>query len=291
MNKKLTPLLIIQELFPILKLAGDYACKIQNRVNVQPEKSEYGTNFYATVLTDADLTIQNTIELILLAKFPNIRFFGEEYQKSYNTKYFKSITFGEEDDYLITLDPIDGTRAYLDGLSCFSIVVTIIKGRHYEAVFVLQPKRKRYFYSLKNKGVFMGNINDSLREAKPLQLKTLNSNLIYLSFALADQKNIFRDKFQTWCSAIDYNSKDDIPDWFDFSQGNLAGFMIEQGNLIDSAGFAFMARELGAIVTTIEGKDFEPFEEVKKMRIEGLIIAHNQDIYDQMFDLIHSVSR
>lgn len=288
MNNNLTPLSIIKALFPTLKLAGDYACEIQNKVQPQPEKQEYGDNFYATALTDADLTIQNAIELVLLAKFPHLNFFGEEYQKSYNTKYFKSITFGEENDYLITLDPIDGTRSYLDKLPCFSLIITIIKNRQYEAVFVLQPRKKHYFYALRGKGAFIGNINDEIEKAKPLLLAPLNSKKLYLSFALVDLKTTCEDDFETWCSATDYSPNQSIPEYLDLIQGNLAGLIIGQGNLIDSAALAFIAREVGAIVTTINGDNFEPFKDVKNMRITGLIIAHNQEIYNQIFNKLNN---
>ena len=135
---------ILDCLYPVLRLAADYAVAIQSRIATLPEKSEYGDNFYATALTDADLTIQTTIELALLARFPEVRFFGEEYQTSYNTKYFRGIDLAEG-ELLVTLDPIDGTRAYLDKLDTFAIILTIIKGDHYEAVLIIKPKQKYYF--------------------------------------------------------------------------------------------------------------------------------------------------
>lgn len=273
---------IIKALLPTLKLAGDYACNIQDTVQAQPEKEHFGDNFYATALSDADLTIQTSIELALLAQFPHLQFFGEEYEKSYNTKYFKPISF-EEDNFLVTLDPIDGTRAYLDGLPCFSIVITIIKARKYEAVFVLQPRRKHYFYALRGKGAFLGNINDNIESAQPLKLSSqLHSRKIYLSFALAELKLKFEPDFTTWCSAIDYSPRQSVPDYLDFTRGDLAGFVIAKGNLIDSAAFGFITREAGAIVTHFDGGDFEPFKDINNMRIDGLIIAANQEIYQEI---------
>jgi len=282
MNHNLTAIKIIESLLPTIKLAGAYACQIQSQVQAQPEKIEYGENFYATALTDADLTIQTAIELAILAQFPEVNFFGEEHEKSHNTKYFKSISFGSENDFLITLDPIDGTRAYLDGLPCFSIVLTIIKNRQYEAVFVLQPSRKHYFYALRKKGAFIADLDTNLSLAQPLKLSELNSNQLYLSFAFKDKKTLFEPTFSTWCSATDYSSDQIFPDYLDFIQGNLAGFVIAQGNLIDSAGFAFIAKEAGAIVTHFDGNNFQPFQEVKNMRIDGLIIAPNAEIHQQI---------
>ena len=289
MTDKLTAIDIIQTLLPTIKIAGEYACNIQDQIQAQPEKTEYGENFYAAALTDADLTIQTAIELVMLAQFPQLYFFGEEYEKSYNTKYFKSISFGSENDLLVTLDPIDGTRAYLDGLPCFSIVLTIIRNRKYEAVFVLQPRRKNYFYALRGQGAFIADLDLDLTSAKPLKLQPLNSEQVYLSFALKDQKNLFEPDFTTWCSASDYSPSEVLPDYLDFLRGDLAGFVIAQGNLIDSAAFAFITREAGAIATHFDGSDFEPFEEIKKMRIKGLVIAPNQKIHQQLLGKLSSL--
>ncbi|WP_324282104.1 inositol monophosphatase family protein [Cyanobacterium aponinum UTEX 3222] len=277
---------IIKTLLPTLKLAGQYACNIQSQIQTQPDK-DYGENFYATALTDADLTIQTAIELALLAKFPELKFFGEEYAKSYNTKYFRGTNLEDDEELLITLDPIDGTRAYLDNLSCFSIILNIIKNKQYEAVFVLQPRRKHYFYALKGKGAFIGSIDDDLELAKPLKLKSLHSKKIYLSFALTSLKTKLNPIFDTWCSATDYNPPENIPDYLDLINGDLAGFIIGKGNLIDSASLAFVAMEAGAIASHFDGSDFQPFRNINQMKIDGLVIAFNREIHQQILAIVN----
>ncbi|MEM1239921.1 MAG: inositol monophosphatase family protein, partial [Cyanobacteria bacterium P01_H01_bin.26] len=107
-----TPREILAALLPNLKVAAGYAQKIQASIVAQPDKFE-SDNFFATALTDADLSIQTFMEVTLLSLFPDIRFYGEEFEQTYNTKYFRSIEFGPQDDYLVTLDPIDGTRFYM----------------------------------------------------------------------------------------------------------------------------------------------------------------------------------
>ncbi|GAB4302413.1 MAG: hypothetical protein Kow0091_01590 [Geminocystis sp.] len=224
-----------------------------------------------------------------------MKFFGEEYAKSYNTKYFRGTNLEDDEELLITLDPIDGTRAYLDNLSCFSIILNIIKNKQYEAVFVLQPKRKHYFYALKGKGAFIGAIDDDLELAKPLKLKSLNSNKIYLSFALTSLKTKFEPIFDTWCSATDYNPPENIPDYLDLINGDLAGFVIDKGNLIDSASLAFVAREAGAIpkgsatqhASHFDGSDFQPFRNINQMKIDGLVIAFNREIHQQILAIVN----
>ena len=277
-----TPFEIIETLLPTIKLAGRYASNIQSKIQAQPEKSEYGDNFYATALSDADLTIQTTIELAMLANFPELAFFGEEYQNSYNSKYFSTTSFPDDDQLFITLDPIDGTRAYLDGLSNFSIVLSIIKNRRYEAIFALQPRRGHYFYALRGQGAFIADIDTPLSSAQELKLQANNSNNIYVSFALQNRIGEFAPEFTCWCSAIDYQRTKSVPDYLDFLAGKLGGFVIAKGNLIDSAGFAFLCKEAGAIVSNFNGEDFEPFKQVKDMRIEGIVITPNDSIHEQI---------
>lgn len=278
---------IIKSLLPTLKLAANYAATIQEKIQTQPEKSEYGDNFYATALTDADLTVQTAVELALLAQFPQIRFFGEEYQKSFNTKYFTGITMEDDDQILVTLDPIDGTRTYIDQLPCFSIILTIIKNRSYQAVLILQPKRQKYFYAERNQGSFVGSLDTPLEEAEPLRLQQLKSEKVYLSFGLKSMGDaLVKGKFSTYCSATDYAPPQLPPESLNLIEGDLAAVVLEVGNLIDSAAMAFVAKEAGAIVTNWQGQDFEPFVEVEKMKIPGLVVAANSEIHQRILEII-----
>jgi myo-inositol-1(or 4)-monophosphatase len=89
-----TPRQILTTLLPYLKTAGIYAQQIQSRIAAQPEKESPAGNIFSAALSDADLSIQTMIEVVLLGTFPEIRFFGEEYAQSYNTKYFRATDLG-----------------------------------------------------------------------------------------------------------------------------------------------------------------------------------------------------
>ena len=70
----------------------------------------------------------------MLAKFPELGFFTEEEKYSYNLKYFS-----KDNDYVLTLDPINGTRFYKDGLLIFDIIITILHRRKIEAAVAYIP--------------------------------------------------------------------------------------------------------------------------------------------------------
>ena len=128
MSRPFTPRQILTTLLPYLKTAGAYAQQIQAQIQAQPDKADKGDNFFASALSDADLSIQTMMEVVLLGLFPQVRFFGEEYEQTYNTKYFRAIDLGEPGDYLITLDPIFSGLAwsFIFGLfasTAFSLLV------------------------------------------------------------------------------------------------------------------------------------------------------------------------
>ena len=137
-----------------LRVAAGYARHIQTRIKTLPAKDE-GDNFFATALTDADLSIQTAIEVALLAHFPQIRFFGEEYEQSRNTKYFRSTEFDSQGDYLITLDPIDGTKFYLDGFDNYQIILSILNADEFEAVIAISLLLKIVIIMLKEAKVLI----------------------------------------------------------------------------------------------------------------------------------------
>ncbi len=161
---------ILSELLSSLKTAGAYAQQIQKRIAIHPDKYE-GDHVFANALTDADLSVQTFIEVTLLAKFPSVRFYGEEYESSYNTKYFRAIDLGSQDDYLVTLDPIDGTRYYMDGHPNYLVILTVINADGFEAAIALSPANDRYYYSLRGQGTFVGTMDDDLDQCKPLKIE------------------------------------------------------------------------------------------------------------------------
>lgn len=122
---------ITNYLLPLLVTAGDYALEVQRRIQIQPIKAEF-SDPGSQILTDADLSIQNFIEMALLARYPDLKFYGEEYKQSLNQKYF---TGG---DLEIWLDPIDGTLRYKNAHPQFSIVASfIVKGSYQSCIWYM----------------------------------------------------------------------------------------------------------------------------------------------------------
>ncbi len=172
-----TTRLILETLLPHLKVAAAYANFLQPKIAALPAK-EQGKNFFTAALTDADVAIQNLVEVVLLGTFPEIRFYGEEYESSNNTKYFRATELGLEGDYLVTLDPIDGTKFYMDGHSNYQIILSILNTDDFEAVLAISPAQNTYYYALRGQGAFQGTLEMDLDTCKPLRVTSSKPHVL-----------------------------------------------------------------------------------------------------------------
>ena len=271
MSTTSTPRLILETLLPHLKVAAAYADQIQSRLTALPDKQS-GDNFFAAALTDADLAIQNLVEVVLLGSFPQIRFYGEEHEQSRNTKYFRSIELGEQNDYLVTLDPIDGTRFYLDGHSNYQIILGVLNADDFEAVIAISPAQNIYFYALRGEGAFQGTLEMNLEDCTPLQV-TSDSKTVFLGLGMSDLVPALKQQYQVIDIGYDYSSDIQIANLNSILTGHLCGAVIKSGNFIDAAALAFLMKEAGWIVTTLDGSKVPPLHTCKNYKLPGLIVA------------------
>ena len=281
-----TPRLILETLLPHLRVAAGYARFLQPKIVALPDK-EASDNFFAAALTDADLAIQNLVEVVMLGSFPNTRFYGEEYQSSPNTKYFRAIELGEQDDYLVTLDPIDGTKYYMDGHSNYQIILSILNADDYEAVLAISPAENIYFYALRGEGAFKGHLEMSLEECAPLTLSSTPKPTILLGTTMGALAPALKDKYQVIDPAIDYSSSIQVPNLNGMFSGLLSGAVKQNGQFIDGGALAFLAREAGFIVTTLDGSPLPPLHTCENYNLPGLIVATSKTVHQDLLEAAH----
>lgn len=272
-----SPRQILQTLLPHLKLAAAYARQIQPLIRALPQKEDMGDNFFAAALTDADLAVQNFVEVALLGTFPEIRFYGEERDRSSNTKYFRSGELGTAGDYLVTLDPIDGTQYYLDGHSNYQIILGILDHDDFEAVLAISPSQDCYYYALRGEGTFRGKLDQELEACQPLEV-TATDKPVFLGFKMAFLKSWLQDQYDVISVATDYDPEVEIPNVNGILSGDLSGAILKAGKFIDGAALAFLAKEAGCIVTTLKGELLPPLNQCSDYSLPGLIIADSPKV-------------
>ena len=276
---KPTPRLIIETLFPHLKVAAAYARQVQPKIAARPSKDS--DSFFGAALSDADLSIQTLVEVALLGSFPDIRFYGEEYEQSYNTKYFRAVTLGEKDDYLVTLDPIDGTQFYLDGHSNYQIIVGVLNWDEFEAAIAITPAHNTYCYALRGKGCWQGSLDAGLDTGQPLNIAE-TSPTILLGWGMEALAPKLEDRYKVIDVATSYSKETQIPNVNGMLNGDLAGAITRSGKFIDGAALAFMAQEAGCIVTTHDGSPLPPLHACEDYSRPGLAIAASATVHQHL---------
>ncbi|MEM6451184.1 MAG: inositol monophosphatase family protein [Cyanobacteria bacterium P01_D01_bin.105] len=279
-----TPKEILATLLPFLKVASAYAAQIQQGISARPDKYD-GEHLFANALTDADLSIQTFMEVVLLAKFPNMRFYGEEYETTYNTKYFRAIDLGPQGDYLITLDPIDGTLYYKDGHPNYLVMLTILNADEFEAAIALSPANDCYYYSLRNQGTFKGAMADDLDDCKPLKIEDPGETVL-LGWALSHLADEARSQFSSVIDIkTDYSQETPVPPINGLLTGEVAGVMLASAQFIDTAALAWMASEMGYYISTFDGSALPLLSACENYRRQEIIVSATKKMQKQLIQI------
>ena len=275
-----TPYEIIAALYPQLRVAAGYARHLQAKIGSLPDKEANG-NVFTAALTDADLSIQTAIEVAILGTFPNLRFYGEEYAQSRNTKYFRSIELGEQDDYLITLDPIDGTKLYMDGSDNYLIILCVLNADEYEAVMTVSPATNSYWLTLRGQGIFQGSLDQDLAAYKPLTIPEHKSTIL-LGWDMANIKPNLDSKYQVIDLENSYVVDKNFPNYKNMFSGDLIGWVTKRGKFIDSAALAFMAKEAGYLVTNFAGQPLTALSACQNYSYQGIVVGANKSVHQDL---------
>ena len=231
-----------------LPIMGRYALEVQSRIASQPEK-DYG-NIFAAALTDADLSVQNYFEVVLLSEFPDLRFFGEEEENSLNAKYFT-----KNGRYEITLDPINGTRFYMDQLNVFDCILTLTEDDQLRAAVSYFPGLGQAYYAIKGEGAFIVPIIEGQLDIKDAVRVVLSAESKPVAIFDADGDLLHRLKgvVPVWDFLKEYETKKNGMTLGSVLMGDLAGWVRTTSPLIDAGAISFIAEEAGAIVTGFSG--------------------------------------
>jgi myo-inositol-1(or 4)-monophosphatase len=267
----MSPREILAILLPHLITAARYSRAVQRSVRSLPNKDE---DIFKGALSDADISIQTMLEVILLAHVPDVRFYGEEAEKSLNSQYFQ-----EQSLYEILLDPIDGTRFFLDGHTNYQVVCSITDGNRFEAALALFPHRNQYIGAYRGLGAFTGSFDiPSLEEVKPYRIRSSDDRVLLGTNAQITLPDDIRwlDLHQT------YLSEAWSPNIGDFLWGDL-GAVASRGCLhIDWGALAFIAQEAGAEVSSWDGSPLPLLAECVNRAYPHCLIAATPQLHSRL---------
>lgn len=259
---------------PLLVTAGDYAAKIQSSVRSQPSKS-YETPF-SQALTDADLSVQSFIEVAMLARYPEVQFFGEEVEQSLNSKYFPV-----KASYKACLDPIDGTLFYKHGLDRYHIILTLSDNDTVLTSIVYMPRLKLFYFSVAGKGAYKVTSGEAL-DGSPWNRHTLPAGtdriMVYNDLALRKALSQF--------DLMDLSLLKDPHEWTatisNIFEGDIGGFVKFNAPLLDWGAFGEIVREAGGVCTDISGQKLPHYYDSPSLCVPSLVCARNVELHERL---------
>ena len=225
-----------------------------------------------SLVTEADLAVQQTLHLKLTDEWPEYGFFAEELSAAEQQDFFAHHQRG-----FWCLDPLDGTSNFSCGLPYFAISLALIVNQETIFGLVYDPNRDECFTALKGQGACL---NKQPIEAKsvPVQLNQCIANVDFkrlpktLNTLLACEPP-YRSQRSFGAAALD---------WCWLAAGRCQLFLHGKQMLWDHAAGCLIAHESGCVSSNLQG---EPVFELS-LKKRQVVAAVNGELYSQWFEFI-----
>lgn len=265
----------IRSLLPHFVVAGRLACRVQDDIkkNGQRNGESKGGERFVDVVTDADIAIETYLGTVLLTTYEDVAFFGEEYERDRVSAYFP-----KEAPYLVTLDPVDGTLYFKDGLPLFCTILTVCTSGKIEAAVVYVPREEKFYWAVRDRGAWTTTAEDVSAGRPPQSYRVPEGGkVILVGTSYRDRRFAVEALgFETANPSTDY---DGSADWYKTSlrmlTGEVAGIAYGKAQLIDAGAFGFIVGQAG-------GKENDPVFDNATRRAEPLIAATSPETYDRL---------
>lgn len=272
---------LIEHYLPVLVTAGDYARKIQSKIAADGPEQKNGGNAWTRALTDADLMVQHFVEIATLASWPDVGFFGEEWQQSANTKYFPVAA-----ETVVHLDPINGTFLYKNQRSGWDIILSIRHAGSLIAALSYMPVRGRFYLAIRGIGALTGDRQCGfIRDMEPLT--TLTGSGVCLTYRAPDVQRQLSAAFECFDIVDDDDPQRGIDNLNDLFTGKLDAFACRQGDMLDWGAMAFIVAQAGGCATYLDGSGFAAFDAFNPQDTADMLVTTSADTHRRILELLN----
>lgn len=221
-------------------------------------------------VTVADLEANRILREKLLRRFPNFGWLSEETQD--NMERLKK-------KWVWVVDPIDGTKEFIDGIPEFTISVALVREGHPLIAAIYNPTTKELFTAMRGKGAWL---NGNRIQA--------NHILKDRPIILASRSEVKRGEFQPFEAYAIVKPVGSIAYKLSLVAAGRADatFSLGPKNEWDIAAGVLLVEEAGGRVTDKEGN---PFKFNQPNTLVNGIIAATQDTYHLIRSMIEKVPR
>ena len=227
-----------------------------------------------SIVTEADLVMQQALTRELGERYPRVRMLGEETSPDLQ----RSIAGGEEDYWC--LDPVDGTTNFHATVPLFSVSLGLISRGEIVLALVYDPNRREFFGALKNQGIWI----NGERVERPLQPERLRDCIAFVDFKrlpVAVSTSLVRD--------TPYKSQRNIGtcalEWAWLAAGRVNLVLHGREKLWDYAAGVLLTEEAGGRCETFDG---EPVFD-RSLKPRSVIAASNPELFTRWAGRIRSI--
>ena len=216
------------------------ACNIEILPRFNRVKRNYKTD--GSIVTEADIAMQNRLADALQKAYPEIALLGEEMSSEQQKLLLNS------KQALWCLDPIDGTSNFAAGLPYFSVSLALIEDGEVTLGLVYDPIRNECFSARRGQGASLNNQTLIAENAK----LPLNKAIAFIDF-----KRLTPDLATRLVSEIPYASQRSMGSialelcWIAAGRGHI--YLHAKQQLWDYAAAQLILDEAGGHACTLEG--------------------------------------
>ncbi len=215
-------------------------------------------------VTYVDKQSEERIREFLMKKYPDHSFLGEEEGKSGN----------KDSEYVWIVDPLDGTKNYINGFEIFAVSVALSKEDQIIAGAIYIPMLDKLYWAGKDTGAYLNgekiSVSNRTKEyaviATGFPFRYIEEIDTYLK-AFREAMITFSAVRRPGAAAVDLALT---------AEGIFDGFFEMKLSVWDIAAGYLLVKEAGGIFTNFEGREI----------LDGNVIAGNEYIYKDLKQIV-----
>ena len=185
-----------------------------------------------------------------------------------------------KDEFLWIIDPLDGTRNFMQGFPHFCVSIAVKEKNHIEHAVIYDPIRQELFTASRGRGATLNQKKLRVSQTSHIHESLIATGLPFRSSELEKRKamQMFSD-VQPHCSDLRRAGSAAL-DLAYVAAGRLDAYWEGQLAIWDIAAGALLVKEAGGLVCDFEGTD--------NYLDNGNVLAGNPKIFKALLKLIHN---
>ena len=215
-------------------------------------------------VTYVDRLSEERIRDFILSKFKDHSFLGEE----------DGIIGNKDSEYMWIVDPLDGTKNYINGFEVFAVSVALKKKDEIIAGAIYIPMLDKLYWAGKCLGAYLNGRRIYVSD-RPVERAVISTGFPFRNIEELDRYlNAFKEAMITF-SAVRRPGAAAV-DLALTAEGVFDGFFEMKLSVWDISAGVLLIKEAGGVFSNFEGKE----------DLDGNVVAGGKNIYEALFKIV-----